>query len=304
MTRTTTATACANVERTTDAIDNEQIAGLLEEVAALLEGQHANPFRVAAYRRGAAAVRALPGAVAQVAAGGAGELMASLGVGSRLARVITELVATGRIALLDRLRGETDPTLLLSTVPGIGLVLADRIHREFGIETLDDLEAAAHDGRLAAMRGIGRWRLAAIQEALAQRLGRRRRLDLAGRSNAWTIAELLDVDREYREAAAAGRLRRIAPRRFNPGKVAWLPILHTERGDRHYTALFSNTARAHEAGRTGDWVVIYRDDDGADHQATVVTETHGPLDGLRVVRGREHESAEYYANAAKQERHT
>ena len=101
--------------------------------------------------------------------------------------------------------------------------------------------------------------------------------------------ELLDVDREYLSRAEAGRLPRIAPRRFNPLREAWLPILHTERGPRHYTALFSNTARAHALGRTRDWVVIYADGVLGERQWTVVTDRSGELRGRRVVRGRERE---------------
>jgi putative hydrolase len=101
---------------------------------------------------------------------------------------------------------------------------------------------------------------------------------------------LLDIDAEYRDKAAAGELPKIAPRRFNPEGKAWLPILHAEKGGWHFTALFSNTARAHELGRTGDWVVIYfYDDEHREAQCTVVTETHGPMEGQRVVRGREAE---------------
>jgi putative hydrolase len=85
-------------------------------------------------------------------------------------------------------------------------------------------------------------------------------------------------------------LPKIAPRRFNPSGEAWLPILHTERGEWHFTALFSNTARAHELGRNRDWVVIYfHEDSGPEGQRTVVTETRGPAAGQRVVRGREAE---------------
>jgi hypothetical protein len=110
------------------------------------------------------------------------------------------------------------------------------------------------------------------------------------------VAELLDVDREYRAAAEAGRLPRIAPRRFNPTGEAWLPILHTERGERHYTALYSNTALAHQLGRERDWVVIYfHSDHHPEVQRTVVTERGGHLAGERVVRGREAECASYYA---------
>ena len=66
-------------------------------------------------------------------------------------------------------------------------------------------------------------------------------------------------------------------------------MLHTERAPWSFTALFSNTARAHELGTTGDWVVIYFERDGREGQCTVVTEHSGPAAGERVVRGREDE---------------
>ena len=106
---------------------------------------------------------------------------------------------------------------------------------------------------------------------------------------------LLDVDREYREKAKAGALPKIAPRRLNPEGKAWLPVLHTRFGPWHFTALFSNTERAHELHRVYDWVVIfYSDTGGEEGQATVVTERRGRLTGLRVVRGREPECARHY----------
>jgi hypothetical protein len=108
------------------------------------------------------------------------------------------------------------------------------------------------------------------------------------------VAELLAVDRQYRREARKGLLPRIAPRRFNPRREAWLPILHTERGGRRYTALFSNTELAHRRGRTHDWVVLYFDDGRGERQCTVVKEYQGPLRGRRVVRGRELECAEHY----------
>lgn len=106
---------------------------------------------------------------------------------------------------------------------------------------------------------------------------------------------LLSVDSEYREKAHAGSLPKIAPRRMNPEGKAWLPVLHTRFGPWHFTALFSNTERAHELHRVFDWVVIYyQDPDGEEGQATVVTERRGSLAGERVVRGREPECARYY----------
>ena len=72
---------------------------------------------------------------------------------------------------------------------------------------------------------------------------------------------------------------------------AWLPVLHVEKEGWYFTALFSNTARAHELGKTRDWVVIYYERDGEEDQCTVVTERSGALRGRRVVRGREDECA-------------
>lgn len=106
---------------------------------------------------------------------------------------------------------------------------------------------------------------------------------------------LLDVDRRYRAAAEQGRLPTIAPHRFNPEGKSWLPVLHTHRGGWAITALFSNTARAHELGRVRDWVVLYAEDEShREHQYTVVTATRGTLAGLRVVRGREDECRVLY----------
>jgi putative hydrolase len=109
------------------------------------------------------------------------------------------------------------------------------------------------------------------------------------------VALLLEIDEAYRRQAAAGQLRTIAPKRFNPEGEAWLPVLHDQRGEWHFTALYSNTARAHELKRVFDWVVIYfHTDEEAEGQRTVVTETRGTLVGQRVVRGREAECREHY----------
>jgi hypothetical protein len=114
------------------------------------------------------------------------------------------------------------------------------------------------------------------------------------------VSLLLDVDREYREKASAGVLPKIAPRRFNPEHEAWLPVLHTRFGPWRFTALFSNTERAHDLHRTHDWVVVfYEDDEGSHGQATMVTEYRGALAGERVVRGREPECAAHYRALAR-----
>jgi putative hydrolase len=269
---------------------NRQIARRLEEAAALLEAQSANPFRVQAYRRAAATLATLREPVSELFRREGVEGLRRLpAVGERLAVAIRSLILSGRLPMLEHLRGATDPVFLLQSVPGIGPIQAERLHHHLAIDTLEELEAAAHDGRLANVVGFGRKRIAAIIDSLAARLGRLRPPHAGGPAAAEPpVEELLDVDREYREAAQAGSLPTIAPRRFNPSGEAWLPILHTERGPCHYTALFSNTARAHKLGTTRDWVILYHDGANAG-QYTVVTSRQGPLRGQRVVRGREAE---------------
>jgi hypothetical protein len=268
---------------------NETIARTFERVADLLEQQGASTFRARAWRDGALGLREHDRQAADVFRDhGRVGLEAIPHIGPRLASVIIEMLRTGRCATLDRIEG--DPVHALASVPGLGPRLADRIHRELGIGTLEELEAAVHDGRLAAVPGFGPRRLAALGDVLSTRLARRADRAPAEARRRPPAALLLDIDRAYREAAAAGALHRIAPRRFNPGRQAWLPIMHGERDGWSFTALFSNTELAHRLGRTDDWVIVYfHEPHGPEGQATIVTEHAGPLQGLRVVRGRERE---------------
>lgn len=177
---------------------------------------------------------------------------------------------------------------------------AERLHYDLGIDTLEELEAAALDGRLETLAGFGAKRVAGIADSLAARLSRVRQCVPNRPAQDASVAELLDVDREYLESARTGMLPTIAPRRFNPQKTAWLPILHTQRGERHYTALYSNTARAHQLGRTHDWVVLYHDGSAGNCQHTVVTSHEGSLRGRRIVRGRESECVQHYEHLSQE----
>ena len=278
-------------------LGNQEVAEALDEVADLLEAQGANPFRVNAYRVGADQVRRLPGSVVRlVEVEGSESLIHVQGIGQSLARSIDQLARTGRLPLLERLRGNHAAESIFITVPNIGRELARRIHDELHIETLVELEAAARDGRLARVPGMGKKRLRAVRESLAGRFHQHRERRKEDQSdNDVPVSELLDVDAQYRHLVQEGQLPLIAPRKFNPTGEAWLPVLHTQRHERHYTALFSNTARAHELGTTHDWVVIYRDDSDAEGRWTVITSQFGKLRGLRIVRGREDQCALWHA---------
>jgi DNA polymerase (family 10) len=270
---------------------NRDLCARLERIADLLEVQHATPFRVAAYRRGAATVADLPHAISELFEAGGVEALEGLPtIGRALASLFREYVRTGHISMLDRLEGRVEPHDVLASIPGLGSVLAHRVHDELEIDTLEELECACANGRLAGVSGFGPRRVEAITASLAARLGTRPEAH-----DRPSVSALLSIDAEYRASAAADRLPRIAPRRFNPLGRAWLPVLHATRDGWDFTALYSNTARAHRLERTGDWVVIHAEKNGEHDQATVVTERRrdGPR---RTIRGREIEVEELRAS--------
>lgn len=274
---------------------NRHIAAKLRDMASVLEQQDEDGFRIKAYRAAADAIDTLAEGVDTILAreGRAG-LIALPSIGAGVTAAITEMLTTGRWAQLDRVTGALEPEQLFQTIPGTGRELSARIHEYLHVDTLEQLEVAAHDGRLESVPGFGPRRAAAMRAFLADRLGRRR-LRPRPQGIGPPIELLLAVDASYRAKAAAGALRKIAPKRFNASGEAWLPILHETHGNWSFTALFSNTQKAHQLNKTSDWVVIYSHDGASpEGQFTVVTETHGALKGRRVVRGREAECAKFY----------
>jgi hypothetical protein len=285
--------------------ENQRIAEMLERIAELLEAQDASPFRAAAYHRAAIELRLRREGVRQLfEARGQCGLVELPRIGPSIAAAIAQYLESGQMALLRGLEGHAAPEDLFTTLPGIGQELARRLHAELGVETLEDLETAAHDGRLEHVAGFGPRRVHALRAMLEERLRHGPRRPRGSErpspavpgseaahppSLAPSVADLLSIDAEYRERAARGSLPTIAPRRFNPRHEAWLPIWHTELDGWHVTALFSNTPLAHQLGTTHDWVIVYYERDGVSGQCTIVTERRGPLAGSRVVRGRVHE---------------
>jgi hypothetical protein len=194
-------------------------------------------------------------------------LIALPAIGRGSAAAIADVIEFGHWRWPHRLQGDANPARVLSSIPTVGPGLALRFHTELHIEKLDDLKRAVHDGRLGRMRGIGDKHWHAIRDALVVR----RRLssqaaqvvpeDLHAEQLSLRSSDmLLSIDAEYRTKADLNYLPTIAPIRFNPTRAHRLPILHAERNGRDFTALFSNTARAHELWHTDDWVVISADE--------------------------------------------
>jgi DNA polymerase (family 10) len=278
-------------------MENRQVAQRLERLAELLELRDESPHRVRAYRRAAAEVREEEANLLRRFLEGGEEALRELpGVGKGISGVIAELLRTGGSRLLRELEADLDPVRVFSRIPGISLTLARRVVDHLGLGTLEDLEQAAYDGRLLGVEGFGAKRVQGVREMLAARLSR---------GGGWTRREegspppvelLLEIDAQYRRLADQGALRMIAPRRFNPNRESWLPVLEVQQGEWEFTVLFSNTAQAHERGKTHDWVVVYYESGGREGQCTVVTASEGSLEGKRVIRGRERDCRLYHSH--------
>jgi len=137
------------------AVTNAEVAAVLDDIADLLEVEDANPFRIRAYRNAARTVTWLGRPVAELVAQGA-DLDALPGIGADLAGKIAEIVATGTCALRERLRGALPPGVTTPLqVPGLGPKRVRALHHELGVQSLDDLAAAARAGRIRALHGFG-----------------------------------------------------------------------------------------------------------------------------------------------------
>ena len=158
---------------TLDLSINQRVADKLREVADLLEQQGANTFRVRAYRNAAdTVVRCSATCETWCKAEGLKGLKALPTIGQGIGAAIYELVTTEHWSQLERLRGTLDPLRLFHSIPGISTTLAQRIHDTLHVDTLEALEAAAHQGNLERVKGIGPRRSESLRATLANMLGR------------------------------------------------------------------------------------------------------------------------------------
>ncbi len=150
------------------AITNAEIAETFELIADLLELQGANPFRVRSYRNSARVIRDLPEAVADIVAENPNRLLEIDGIGESVAAKCETLVKTGTLPQLEELRSQVPEGLLaLLRIPGLGPKKAAALHKELGIQSVEDLEKACRQGRVRQLRGFGEKTEKAILDNLA-----------------------------------------------------------------------------------------------------------------------------------------
>jgi DNA polymerase (family X) len=142
------------MESVKDYMDKKAVAQVLEQIAAFLELKNENPFRIRAFRTAARAITSFPGDLRQSLEDGS--LAAAKGIGPATLQIVSELVGTGQASMLEELREQIPPGLVeMLEISGLGVAKIRQIHEVLGIDSLPELEAAAHDGRLAKLPRFG-----------------------------------------------------------------------------------------------------------------------------------------------------
>ena len=194
-----------------------EVAAVLREISQLLQLKGENAFKVRAYDLAADAFETLPPDPA--APGGLNELVAQgrltqiSGVGKAIDQKVTELVRTGRLEYLEKLRQEFPHGALdLVQIPGLGPRKAATLIKELDVSTLDELEKAAREGRIKGLKGFGEKTEQSILEGIAKvraRHGQRRPL-WETRPLATSLLERVRAAPGVTRAEIAGSVRRYA----------------------------------------------------------------------------------------------
>ena len=134
-------------------MENSEVARILYEIADYLELQGV-AFKPQAYRRAASAIESLDRSIAEYHR--TGTLREIPGVGEAIAEKVSELIATGKLGYIEKLRTETPSGLLeLLSIPEVGPKTAMLLYKELGIQSVEDLKKAIFDHRLQGVKGFG-----------------------------------------------------------------------------------------------------------------------------------------------------
>jgi DNA polymerase (family 10) len=146
--------------------DKWTVARTLDEISRYIQLSDPNPFKARAFERAARAVEGIETDLAPLSE--SGEITKVSGIGKATAEVIAEIIATGGSRYLEELRAQYPAGIFdLLRVPKLGLKKIGALYQELGIGSLDELEAAAQEGKLAKLKGFG----AKTQEMVLKGIG-------------------------------------------------------------------------------------------------------------------------------------
>ncbi|MGZ4961002.1 MAG: DNA polymerase/3'-5' exonuclease PolX [Limisphaerales bacterium] len=134
-------------------MNKDQVAEILSEIAMLLELKGENPFKSRAYSNAARSVQALNIPLEKAFAADAEPVK---GVGASIHEKVVEMISTGKLAFYDELKASIPPGLVaMLNIPGLGPKKIKALHDKLGIDTIEQLEKACHEGKVAALDGFG-----------------------------------------------------------------------------------------------------------------------------------------------------
>jgi DNA polymerase (family 10) len=190
-------------------LTNDEIARVFENIADLLEIKGESVYRVISYRRASESIRAQGRRLEDLQK--EGRLKEIPGVGDAIAAKIEELLTTGKLGFYEELVEEVPAGLIdVLKISGVGPKKAARFWHELGITSVPELEAAARDGRLRELPGMGAKSETAILASIERLAGRQTgRISIGvARPMAERLADRLRTLPGVAEVEPAGSVRR------------------------------------------------------------------------------------------------
>lgn len=156
---------------------NKELADTFALIADLLEIKGEIIYKTLAYRKAAESLASLGRDVRDIwKEGGQKALMEIPGVGKAIAEKIDEMLKTGNLDFLEKVKKEVPPELAtLLQIPDLGPKKVGMFYKKLGILTMDQLKEAAQQQKLRELPGMGEKSEAKILagiEALSRRSGR------------------------------------------------------------------------------------------------------------------------------------
>jgi DNA polymerase (family 10) len=145
-----------------------EIAGVLEQIAALLELKGENPFKIRAYTNAARAIETFGGNIPDLQDEEA--VAKTPGIGKSIALKIKELAATGSLKYLEELSAEFPGGIMeLFSLSGLGAKKIRALYDQLGISSIEQLHKACEEGRVAELPGFGQTTQQKLCDAIAKR---------------------------------------------------------------------------------------------------------------------------------------
>jgi DNA polymerase (family 10) len=191
---------------------NDEVADLLEEFAMLLDAKGVE-YKPRAYERAADSIRNHTVDVETLAAEGEDAVAEIDDVGDAISSKVVEYVETGEIEELEALRAELPVEMAaLTSVEGVGPRTVGQLYEELGVQTLDDLEAAAEAGEIQELKGFGEKTEANILDGIPfAREAHERQLLGEARPRGERVREYLLDEPAVSRCELAGSIRRWKP---------------------------------------------------------------------------------------------